>query len=76
VNSLDDLAGQKIHVRKSSSYYESLVDLNASFKKNGNPQMKLIAAEENFEDEDLLEMVNGGLIPMVVMDSHKAHFWA
>ena len=37
--------------------------------------MKLVAAEENFEDEDLLEMVNAGLIPMIVMDSHKAHFW-
>ena len=75
VNSIHDLAGQKIHVRKSSSYYESLVDLNASFKKSGKPLMKLIAAEESFEDEDLLEMVNAGLIPMIVMDSHKAHFW-
>ena len=75
VTGIDDLAGQKIHVRKSSSYYESLVDLNASFKKAGKPQMKLIAAEEIFEDEDLLEMVNAGLIPMIVMDSHKAHFW-
>jgi membrane-bound lytic murein transglycosylase MltF len=75
VNSIDDLAGQKIHVRKSSSYYESLVDLNASFKKSGKPPMKLVAAEEYFEDEDLLEMVNAGLIPMIVMDSHKAHFW-
>ena len=76
VTGIDDLAGKKIHVRKSSSYYESLADLNASFKKSGKPQMKLIAAEENFEDEDLLEMVNAGLIPMIVMDSHKAHFWA
>jgi membrane-bound lytic murein transglycosylase MltF len=27
------------------------------------------------EDEDLLEMMNAGLIPMIVMDSHKAEFW-
>jgi membrane-bound lytic murein transglycosylase MltF len=38
--------------------------------------MKLVLAEENFEDEDLLEMVDAGLIPMIVMDSHKAQFWA
>jgi membrane-bound lytic murein transglycosylase MltF len=75
VNSIDDLAGQKIHVRESSSYHESLVALNGSLKKRGKPQMKLIAADENFEDEDLLELVNAGLIPMIVMDSHKAHFW-
>lgn len=32
-------------------------------------------ADEMFEDEDLLEMVNAGLIPMIVIDSHKAEFW-
>jgi len=75
VSGIDDLAGKKIHVRKSSSYYESLILLNESFKKSGQPQMKLVPAAETFEDEDLLEMVNAGLIPMIVMDSHKARFW-
>ena len=75
VTTVDDLAGKEIHVRKSSSYYESLVELNASFKKSGKRPIKLVAADESFEDEDLLEMVNPGLIPMIVMDSHKAQFW-
>lgn len=48
---------------------------NARFKKSGKPGMKLVAADDIFEDEDLLEMVNAGLIPMIIMDSHKAHFW-
>jgi len=71
VVSLDDLAGKEIHVRKSSSYYESLAQLNASLKKNGKKPIKLIPADDSLEDEDLLEMVNAGLIPMIVMDSHK-----
>jgi len=75
INSIDDLAGKEIHVRRSSSYYESLVQLNMTFKQTGKPRMKLIPADETFEDEDLLEMVNAGLIPMIVMDSHKARFW-
>ncbi len=75
VNGIDDLAGQEIHVRKSSSYYESLMLLNDSLKKSGKSQMELVLSEEDFEDEDLLEMVNAGLIPMIVMDSHKAQFW-
>ncbi len=75
VVSLDDLAGKEIHVRKSSSYYQSLVQLNASFEKTGKQPIQLIPADETFEDEDLLEMVNAGLIPMIVMDSHKAQFW-
>jgi len=75
VKSLDDLAGKEIHVRPSSSYYESLTQLNKSFQQTGKPKMNLVAADETFEDEDLLEMVNAGLIPMIVMDSHKAQFW-
>ena len=75
IKNIDDLAGKKIHVRRSSSYYESLIQLNTSFKKAGKSQMKLVLADETFEDEDLLEMVNAGLIPMIVMDSHKAQFW-
>ena len=75
IKSIDDLAGKEIHVRRSSSYYESLIQLNTSFKKARKSQMKLVLADETFEDEDLLEMVNAGLIPMIVMDSHKAQFW-
>ncbi|MBW2056351.1 MAG: lytic transglycosylase F [Deltaproteobacteria bacterium] len=76
ISSVEDLAGKEIHVRRSSSYYESLVRLNESFRKTNRHEMKLVPAPENFEDEDLLEMVNAGLIPMIIMDSHKAHFWA
>ncbi|MEN8781738.1 MAG: lytic transglycosylase F [Desulfobacterales bacterium] len=75
VTGLDDLAGKIIFVRRSSSYYESLSQLNDRLKKNGRPEVKLVPADETLEDEDLLEMVNAGLIPMIVADSHKAHFW-
>jgi membrane-bound lytic murein transglycosylase MltF len=75
INSVDDLAGKEIHIRRSSSYYESLVQLNRNFKKRGKPGVKLVLADEIFEDEDLLEMVNADLVPMIVMDSHKARFW-
>jgi membrane-bound lytic murein transglycosylase MltF len=75
MTTVDDLAGQEIHVRKSSSYYESLARLNETFKKAGKSEMKLVPAEETFEDEDLLELINASLIPMIVMDSHKAQFW-
>jgi ABC-type amino acid transport substrate-binding protein len=74
MTTVDDLAGKEIHVRKSSSYYESLARLNETLKKAGKSQMKLVPAEETFEDEDLLELVNASLIPMIVMDSHKAQF--
>lgn len=76
VKTLDDLSGKAIHVRKSSSYYESLELLNARFRKEGKKGLKIIPADEYLEDEDLLEMMNAGLIPMIVIDSHKGRFWA
>ncbi|MGD8469876.1 MAG: lytic transglycosylase F [Desulfobacteraceae bacterium] len=75
VASVDDLAGKEVHVRKSSSYYESLLQLNATFKKAGRQPIRLVIEDEVFQDEDLLEMVNAGLIPLIIVDSHKALFW-
>ncbi len=75
VSAVDDLAGKEIHVRPSASYFESLARLNTSFRQRGRPEVKIIPAEEYLEDGDLLEMVNAGLIPMVIVDSHKAQFW-
>jgi membrane-bound lytic murein transglycosylase MltF len=62
-------------VRPSSSYYESLLALNDQLKSQGREPVRIVPADENLEDEDLLEMVNAGLLPAIVMDSHKARFW-
>ena len=75
IAALADLSGREIHLRISSSYYEHTVHLNAAFKKQGRPPVKIVPASELLEDEDLLEMVNAGLIPMVAVDDHKARFW-
>lgn len=69
---LDDLAGHQIHVRESSSYFESLTALNEDFESRGLKPIELTPAREDLEDDDLLELVDEGLIPMVVVDSHKA----
>lgn len=76
LSSLEDLSGKEIYIRQSSSYYESLSRLNKSFKKRGKPQVVLKPADEYLEDEDLLEMVNAGLIPLVVVDDYLARFWS
>ncbi len=76
MNSIGDLSGKEIHVRRSSSYFEHLAKLNLEFKKQNRPLIKIIPASEYMEDSDLLEMVNAGLIPMTVVDEHKANFWA
>ncbi len=75
MKSIEDLAGQELHLRKSSSYYQHVVELNETFKKKGLAPIRVVAASEFMEDSDLLEMVNAGLIPMIIVDDHKARFW-
>ncbi|MGB3097299.1 MAG: lytic transglycosylase F [Candidatus Deferrimicrobiaceae bacterium] len=72
---VEDLSGKEVFVRKSSSYHEHLERLNKRFRKEGKPPVRLRAAPENLEDEDLLEMLSGGLVQLLVVDSHKAQFW-
>jgi len=76
IASLDDLSGQEIFVRKSSAYYENLQKLNAELAKADKPPISLKLAPESLEDEDLLEMLNAGLVHLVVVDHHVASFWA
>jgi membrane-bound lytic murein transglycosylase MltF len=76
IATLDDLSGQEIFVRQSSSYYEHLVDLNAKLEKAGEPPIRIKLAPENLEDEDLLEMLNAGLVQLLVVDHPVAEFWS
>ena len=72
---LEDLAGQEIQVRKTSSYWTHLQALSNRFEAEGLKRITLIPADENLEDEDLLEMVNAELLPFTVVDSYKARLW-
>jgi membrane-bound lytic murein transglycosylase MltF len=76
LKSVDDLAGIELHVRKSSSYWEHVEALSTRLVAAGRKPVKLVAASENLADEDLLEMLNAGLLPAVVVDSHLATVWA
>ena len=75
LKSLDDLAGKRIHIRKASSYYESLQTLNARFKNDGKPQIDLVLVPDSLEDEDLLDMQDAGLLELLVVDDWKARMW-
>ena len=74
--SLDDLAGKDVFVRKSSSYWGHLEQLNARFKKEGKAAIVLRPAPEDLEDEDLLEMLNAGLFGIAVVDDYKLDVWS
>ena len=76
ITAIEGLSGKTLHTRRSSSYHESLEALNERFAATGLPPVDIVTVDEHLEDEELLEMVNAGLIPRIVIDSHKAEFWA
>ena len=73
---LDDLSGKRVHVRKASSYYDSLQKQNERFKADDKPEIRLILVPDSLEDEDMMEMLDAGLIEVLVVDDWKAHMWA
>jgi membrane-bound lytic murein transglycosylase MltF len=73
---LDDLSGREVHVRKASSYYESLTALNTQLQARGLKPARLVAVPDALEDEDLMEMLEAGLIQVIVVDDWKARMWA
>ncbi len=76
IASVDDLAGMRLYVRESSSYYTSLEALNKTFAKRKLAKVEIVAADEELEDEDILEMVNAGVVDATVVDDHIAGLWA
>ncbi|MFT5711227.1 MAG: membrane-bound lytic murein transglycosylase MltF [Halioglobus sp.] len=75
LRSIDDLSGQTVHVRITSSYRESLELLNQRFVAEGKAPVNIEPISELLEDDDLVEMVNAGLLPWAVVDSYKTQLW-
>ena len=76
IATFDDLVGTELHLRPSSSYFEHMQTLNVERERQGKPPIPVKPADEYLEDHDLLDLVNAGVFPAIVVDSHKASFWA
>jgi membrane-bound lytic murein transglycosylase MltF len=75
IATVDDLAGREVFVREGSLYAESLAALNEQLKARGKPAVVIIPAPQVLEDDDVLEMVNAGLVPITITDDYLAQFW-
>lgn len=76
ITSLQDLSGKEVFVRKLSRYWPNLERLNERFKSEGRAPVIIMEADQNLQDEDILDMVNAGLVGATVMDDLVAGFWA
>lgn len=76
ITSFDSLAGQPIYVNPLTTYYENLKRASALWLKAGNPPLDVRAADKNLLDDDLVQMVNAGLLPATVTTGARADLWA
>ena len=74
--SLEELGGKKIFVNPLATYYGNLEKVNDSLRKQGKSPILIEKADPNLMDEDLLEMVNAGMLPATVTTSERAALWA
>jgi membrane-bound lytic murein transglycosylase MltF len=73
---LDDLVGVDIYVNPLTAAYDALMKTNEERAKAAKPALSRKAADRNLHEDDLVEMVNGGLIPATVAMQHSAELWA
>jgi len=75
INRLEDLSGKTVYVRLSSSYAESVHQLSERLTEQGKAGVRIEPIDESLEDEDLIEMVDAGLLPWAIVDSYKPQMW-
>jgi membrane-bound lytic murein transglycosylase MltF len=75
VATAQDLAGKEVYLRSSDVSKAAVDRFNAELRKAGKPPVRIRPAPEVLADEDILEMVAAGLVPMTLTDDHVAEFW-
>jgi len=73
---IEAFSGRTVHVRRSSGFYQSLLELNERLGAAGKLPAKLVPVDEHLSDDELLEMVNAGLIPATVTYRFRASLWS
>ncbi len=76
LHAVEDLSGRIVYVRRGSSYVTHLESLNRKLKKLKKPPVKIIESQDYIVTEDILELVNAGVVDITVADHHEAEAWS
>ena len=75
-STLEELGGKEIYVNPLMTSYENLQKANESLRNAGKPLIQIRLADKNLTEDDLIQMVNAGLIPATVTTSQRAELWS
>lgn len=76
INALGDLSGRMVYVRRASSYLTHLKALSKQLIKQKRPPIKIVESDRYLVTEDILELVNAGVVSITVADQHIAGAWS
>lgn len=76
IDTLEDLSGRRLYVLSDSSYVSHLKRLNKTLRSRGLRPVRIVESGTYLETEDILEMVNAGIIDFTVSDDHLASLWS
>ena len=76
VSTIEGLSGKEVYVNPLTTYYPNLQKMNESLEKAGKKPIVIQAADKNLTDDDLVQMVNAGLIPATVTTKQRAELWS
>jgi len=76
ITSVEELGGKDIYANPLTVAYQRLQELNAKLKQQGKPTINVKAGDPNLLDDDLIQMVNAGLLPATVTSDTRAKLWS
>jgi membrane-bound lytic murein transglycosylase MltF len=76
LSQIEDLSGKEVYVIKGGAQMEGLETLNKQLRKQRLPKVKIVEAEPYVNHEALLEMLQAGIIPAVVVPDAFARLWS
>jgi membrane-bound lytic murein transglycosylase MltF len=76
IRSTDDLSGRIVYVLSGSSYVQHLIKLSEGFTADGRAPVYIVESDRYLATEDILELVNAGIVDVTVADNHIAALWA
>jgi membrane-bound lytic murein transglycosylase MltF len=76
VSSFEDLSTTGVYFNPLTTYYQNLQKANELLQKTGKKPILIKAADKNLTDDDLVQMVNAGLVPATVTTKERADFWS
>ena len=76
IDKMEDLSGLEVFVKKGTSYIEHLRLFNEILKAKKKKPVKIVETDPNLSTEDILELVNAGIVNVTIADDHIAEVWA